>query len=309
LSLFLQGFLRFYRIVVFQGWARDSLDFATPAPPQRTAERASDMPQLNLTAASVAAIKAATSRVDYWGTHVSGVGVRVTPIGVKTWCLWFRLNGRTPARWTIGRYPALSLADARDHAHAPNGKMASASSFDPRAAKLEARVSATVTDFAADYSRLHAQPNKKSWKKDQGRINLYILPAWRHRLVRDIKRQDVQRLIDHVADPNGRNAPQAAVNLRRMLSRMFSWALARDFAIEYSPVQGTKPPAKNSRRKRYLVDAEIAALLSASCQRAARPMPCAASIGARALRRPAGGPRQLARSGHAKFFGNSRLQT
>ena len=56
------------------------------------------MPQLNLTAASVAAIKPTTARVDYWDTHVSGFGVRVTPAGVKTWFLWFRLNGRTPAR-------------------------------------------------------------------------------------------------------------------------------------------------------------------------------------------------------------------
>jgi hypothetical protein len=43
------------------------------------------MPQLNLTVAAVAAIKPATDRVDYWDTHVSGFGVRVTSTGVKTW--------------------------------------------------------------------------------------------------------------------------------------------------------------------------------------------------------------------------------
>ncbi len=221
------------------------------------------MPRINFTAASVAAIKPTARRVDYWDVHLTGFGLRVTTAGIKTWFLWFRLNGRSPARWTIGRYPALSLADARDIARVAIGKMAAAPSFDPRVAKIEARVSATVADLAADYIRLHARPNKKSWKKDQGRIDRFVLPAWRHRLVRDVKRQDVQRLIDDVADPEGRNTPQAAVNLRRMLSRMFSWALARDFGIEYSPVQGTKPPAKNSRRKRYLLDVEIAALLSA----------------------------------------------
>lgn len=62
----------------------------------------------------------------------------------------------------MGRYPALALAHARDQARVAIGKMAGDLSFDPRAAKIEACVSATVADLVADYIRLHAQPNKKS---------------------------------------------------------------------------------------------------------------------------------------------------
>lgn len=42
---------------------------------------------------------------------------------------------------------------------------------------------------------------------------------------------------------------------------MFNFALARDYGIEYSPVQGTDPPAHGGRRTRVLDGREIGALV------------------------------------------------
>jgi len=67
-------------------------------------------------------------------------------------------------------------------------------------------------------------------------------------------------LLDAIADPNGRDAPQSAVHVRRLLSKMFNFALSRDYGIEYNPVQGTDVPGPKSRRTRSLDGREIGVL-------------------------------------------------
>jgi integrase len=90
-----------------------------------------------------------------------------------------------------------------------------------------------------------------------------VLPAWRHVTVKQITRADVVTLLDTIADPAGRNAPHSAVHVRRLLSKMFNFALARNYGLEYNPVQGTEPPAPNGRRTRVLDGREIGALMHA----------------------------------------------
>jgi len=54
-------------------------------------------------------------REDVWDTVLQGFGLRVSPTGRKTWFVIVRPNGR-PKRITIGTFPAISLAEARDAA-------------------------------------------------------------------------------------------------------------------------------------------------------------------------------------------------
>lgn len=105
--------------------------------------------------------------------------------------------------------------------------------------KVERRGAPTIEELAEDYLTKHAKAKKSSWRADEWKLNKDVLPAWRHRLVRDIKRADVVALLDEIADPKGRNAPQSAVHVRRLLSKMFNFALSREYGIEYNPVQGT----------------------------------------------------------------------
>jgi hypothetical protein len=65
-------------------------------------------------------IKALTApngkRIEIFDHKVGGLVLRVSGQGRKTWVLRYRTeNGRQP-RFTIGTYPALKLADARDEA-------------------------------------------------------------------------------------------------------------------------------------------------------------------------------------------------
>src|SRR4051812_37462703 len=69
-----------------------------------------------LTSKTIEHLKApGPKRLDVWDTVLQGFGVRVSPTGRKTWFVMVRPGGH-PARVTIGTYPAISLADAREQA-------------------------------------------------------------------------------------------------------------------------------------------------------------------------------------------------
>src|SRR6476661_1003237 len=71
------------------------------------------MPIVTLTARTVRRLEATGERGEYWDAALPGFGLRVTPNGVRTWTVRYRHNGRLH-RLTLGRYPMLSLADARE---------------------------------------------------------------------------------------------------------------------------------------------------------------------------------------------------
>ena len=72
------------------------------------------MPTLELTDMTVATAKAtAAGRTEIWDAAMPGFGLRVSKAGRKSWVLMYRVDGRK-RRLTLGTFPALSLAAARD---------------------------------------------------------------------------------------------------------------------------------------------------------------------------------------------------
>jgi hypothetical protein len=75
----------------------------------------------------------------------------------------YRSNGQL-RRLTLGTYPALSLADARDQATAAQYTVAKGE--DPALQKQSARIAPTVADVATQYRERYAKNHKKSWRDD-----------------------------------------------------------------------------------------------------------------------------------------------
>src|SRR5260370_36273392 len=57
----------------------------------------------------------AKGRIEYFDASFPGLALRVTDKGAKSWCVFYRLNGRL-RRFTIGSYPQVMPADARRQA-------------------------------------------------------------------------------------------------------------------------------------------------------------------------------------------------
>ena len=74
------------------------------------------MPSKNFNVRTINSIKPpSSSRIEYWDDETHGFGLRVSQTGRKTWIVLYRHHGRL-RRLTLGTYPPLSLADAREQA-------------------------------------------------------------------------------------------------------------------------------------------------------------------------------------------------
>src|SRR5450631_2440857 len=124
-----------------------------------------------------------TGRLEYADTRSGGLALRVTAAGVKSWSFRFRdpVSGK-PARFSIGQYPEVSLADARERADGL--RRAVAKGENPIERKRNDRAEApkkTFQHLADRYMSEHARRFKRSADEDERRLKLHILPKWGRR--------------------------------------------------------------------------------------------------------------------------------
>ena len=97
----------------------------------------------------------------------TGFGLRLEPSGRKSFILFYWFNGKKDGV-TLGRYPKLSLADAR--AVVAKIKQKIERGEDPKVEIKETqranRNFYTVGDLCHEYIERHAKVKKKSWKEE-----------------------------------------------------------------------------------------------------------------------------------------------
>src|SRR5215469_6968646 len=121
------------------------------------------MAKLKMTARSVEAIRAPTSgQVDYWDADNPGFGLRVSAGGRKAWVVMYR-HSNVKRRLTLGTYPALSLAEARQKASSIQHTV-QFNGADPASQKKTERAAETFAELADDYIERHAKRQKRSWR-------------------------------------------------------------------------------------------------------------------------------------------------
>ncbi len=185
------------------------------------------LPTLNLTARNVDAIRAPESgRVDYWDEKVSGLALRVSDQGTKTWIVRYRVKSGKQRRETIGRYPDRSLAEARIEAQAR--KVEVAKGGDPVAAsKIDKNLtfSALADRYIDDYAKLE----KRSWRKDRTAIDRDLNPVLGSMVASEIRRADIREALQKI---RARGADIQANRTHEIVRRIFNWALDRDLLPE-----------------------------------------------------------------------------
>lgn len=208
------------------------------------------MPKMHLTAKSVENLKPGELQQDFWDISLPRFGIRVSPQGKKTWTLLYRFERRL-RRYTIGTFPDLSLADARQKARAALGDIARG--IDPAAVKDAARRAGTFGELAADYLEQYAKRRKRSWAADERIINKEFLPRWKHRKLTDLKRRDIRDLIDGIVR---RGSGIMANHALSLLKTMYRFAQQTEW-IESSPCDALRLPTVPHRRDRVLTEDEI----------------------------------------------------
>jgi integrase len=187
---------------------------------------------------------------DYWDESQRGFGVRVSYGGKRAFVVRYRVVGRL-RRLTLGPYPDLSLAEARRKARLVLGDVARGT--DPAEEKQVQREGLRFKDLAKDYLEI-AEKRHRRWTEEKRIIEKDLLPTLSWRLLSDIKRREVRELVDGIA--RKRNAPIMANRTLALLSRMFNFALDREW-IDASPAVRIKEPGQERSRERVLSDIEL----------------------------------------------------
>lgn len=219
-------------------------------------------PAVKLTAATVEKLQPTDRRQEIPDSLCTGLYLVVQPTGKKGWQVRYR-HGGTHRRMTLGPYPVLTLAEARQRARqalagASEGKDPAA---ELRAAKAprEADARDMVSALVGQYDKRHLS-GLRSGTDVRRAFDLYVIPKWGDRPIRSITRRDVLDLLDGLVDDG---KATTANRVRAYLSGFFNWCAARE-VIEVPPTLNIKAPAKENARDRVLTDDEIRWLWAAT---------------------------------------------
>ena len=196
-------------------------------------------------------------RVEVPAGPPAGLYLVVHPSGKKSWALRYRWRGRPKKLTFADSYPDLGLASARAEAQAALADLQR--DIDPAAVKVEEkqREPDSVEAVALEWVERYLKPNTRTWREVERLLGHDVLPSWGNKLITEIGRADILRLIDSIVD-SGR--PVLANRALSILKRWFNWCVERGI-FEVSPGSGIRPPAKEKSRERVLEPGEIAEIL------------------------------------------------
>ncbi len=213
------------------------------------------MPRRPLTAAAVERIKPpASGQRDHFDAGFPGLALRVSYGGARAWVYFYRLQGKQ-RRMTLGRYPGMTLADARTAWQ--DARKAVGMGEDPARRRP---IEADSFDAVADEWLKRDQARNRSRQEVERILRVDVRPEWAGRQIATIGRRDVLDLIDKIAD---RGALTAARRLHSHLHRLFRWSVGRGI-IESNPVADLPKPGDVVKRDRVLSDVELAAVWKAA---------------------------------------------
>ncbi len=206
-------------------------------------------------------------RVERFDSGADGLCLRITDRGTKTWCISYHLPGEDGEtkhhRLTIGPWPAIGVAEARDQARLV--KSQARAGIDPKArragahaaakAETQAEARKTFRAIAENYIALEC-PGLQRGIETEAIIRRELLPPWSDRHTAGFRRSDLTELTDRLIVAG---TPMAAHRVYQTATRIFNWALNRG-DIEASPFAAMKPPIKRVARDRALKDHEIKTL-------------------------------------------------
>lgn len=224
-----------------------------------------------LTAKQVENLKPTTSRQEIADGALQSLYLIIQPTGAKSWAVRYRHGGK-PCKLTLGRYPELSLSDARVRAR--EALLSVSEGHNPAREKAQRRegrrtgadlAPAVFDDF---FDRYVSKRNRPSYQKEIKRIiDRELKPRWKEKSISAISKKDVVNLLDETTD---RGAPIMANRIRALLSKFFAWAIERDI-VTRSPVESTRAPAAEATRERTLDRREIR-LIWLGCEKAGHPI-------------------------------------
>lgn len=186
-----------------------------------------------------------------WDASITGFGVRIYPSGKKSYILSYRNEKRQKRLLTIGQTNKVTLDKARDAALKHLGQLVD--KVDPVEERKRKSTGRTLQNVFYEYLDRYAKANNKTWPETQRIFERDIIPPLGKKLVQDVSRQDVIKLVDDAID---RGSKTMANRILAHVRKFFNWCIERGL-IEVSPADKISKPTPETSRDRILSDEEI----------------------------------------------------
>lgn len=192
------------------------------------------------------------ARTEYRIAGSPNLVLRVSSEGSRSWVYWIK-RPKT-SRWqkyTIGSYPAVSLAFARQEA--VRLKRLVIEGTDPIGERLRVRHALTVKVLGERYITRHARPKKRSWEEDERKLKREVYPQIGNLIAEQVAKSELVALLDGIRD---RGAPIQANRVLALIRKLFNWAVAEGY-LQSSPALGIPVRSIERVRTRILDGAEL----------------------------------------------------
>ena len=206
------------------------------------------MPTAHLTDLTIKSLPLpAQGQLTYTDDTLPGFGLRISQGGVKSFVL---VHGRSRTRTTLGRYPIVSLQQARTKAkellaERTLGKQDTPNiSFETALTEFfEAHISTKRPKTALEIKRL---------------LNKHFLPPLRHERLHEITTHRLSKIVDSLL-----STPSEASHAFAAARLFLRWAVRRRLLLK-SPLDGAQSPALGVPRARVLTADELAKVFLAA---------------------------------------------
>jgi integrase len=195
-------------------------------------------------------IRGATARrrVNFADGSCPGLQLRVTPGGVKTFAVSYWTRGGERKTLTLGRWPEVSLADARERTREVRARVRLGEDPVPRPEPVGVTLRALVEAYVKARS---PRLGEKTLRGHQGYVrrlgDLGDLPA------REVRRHDVEAFLAEVAE----DAPVTSNRLLRVIRSAYVWGLGGELVdrnptlgLAFLPEEGTHRPLSDAELRR-----------------------------------------------------------
>lgn len=197
-----------------------------------------------------------------WDSEVPGFGLRVTAAGTKSFIFQFRSRTNEQGRMVIGRYPSMTVEQARKAAR--EYRVAVDQGGNPSRDRHGVRHAATLRDLADHYCEEYG-PDRglkaQTIKDARSLLDRFALPKFALQKVSDIKPSDIRSMHNDARKGSSR---YQANRLRAVLSRMFTLAIQKEWRSD-NPCRGVEKFPEDQRWS-YLSEEQVTDLLRA-CDR------------------------------------------
>lgn len=181
------------------------------------------------------------NRTDYQDIKINGLTIRVSHTGVKTFSVFRRIKSGRLERITLGRYPDMTIEQARKQAMEINLSISEGNN--PAEIKRKKNAERTFDHLFNEYIERHSKQNKKTWNEDIKQYNNHIHKYIGNLKVSTIDRSDISRIHSRITKSG---STYAANRVLALISSVFGWAISAGL-IEKNPALGIRRNREKSR--------------------------------------------------------------